>query len=275
MTFFPFPLLLSPEQERVLKKEYTLFSDALEKQQMLPAEYLTGLITRLRIVLDGLQITDYEHFRQQSEVQHPLAHFTHDDHDILNLPWGLAIGEAEHLYFSHSATLRGQTELPVFEPPAGGPLRILVMVAAPETDGERGRLRYEDEQMQIAEAFGPLLRRGDIEIHFTADGSEAALRQALAAPRYDIFHFSGHSEYSVADWSNLRTEGFLLLEEERSMQPCRFPATAFAALLNERPDRRPTLVFLSSCQSAQGGSGSGYTGVTGHLLEADLPGGWP
>ncbi len=272
MTFFHFPLVFSAEQESALRKEYALFSDALEKQAFLPSDYLDGLTTRLRKALDALQITNYEHFRQNSGLSHHLAHFTHDDYGILNLPWGLAIGEAEHLYFSRGASLREKSELCEFVPTTEGPLRILVMVAAPETDGERGRLRYEDEQMQIAEAFGPLLRRGDIEIHFTADGSEAALRQALDAPRYDIFHFSGHSEYSVADWATLRTEGFLLLEDERSMQPRRFLATDFAALLNERPDKQPSLVFLSSCQSAQGGGGKGYTGVTGHLLEAGIPG---
>lgn len=272
MNFYHFPLSLSPEQERELKQDYALFSEVLEKHGMVPPDFLAGLVARLRGALNGLQITDYERFRQNSQVPHNLVHFAHDDHAILNLPWQEAIGDAEHLYFSRGATLRGKTELPAFSAASEGPLRILVMVAAPETDGETGRLRYEDEQMQIAEAFGPLLRRGDIEIHFTADGSEQALRQALDAPRYDIFHFSGHSEYNVADWLTLRSEGFLLLEDELSMHPRRFAATAFAALLNERPEKRPSLVFLSSCQSAQGGTSGGYSGVTAHLLEAGIPG---
>ena len=138
---------------------------------MLHPDHLCGLGFRLRGVLDGLQITDYEQFRKGSEVQHNLAHFTHDDHEILNLPWSLALGEAEHLYFSRGTSLRGKQELPVFKSENTGPLRILIMIAAPETDGELGRLRYEYEQMQIAESFGLLLGRGDIEIHFTADGS--------------------------------------------------------------------------------------------------------
>jgi len=272
MNFYHFPLALSPEQERELKQDYALFSEVLEKHGMVPPDFLAGLVTRLRGALDGLQITDYERFRQNSTVQHNLVHFAHDEHAILNLPWQEAVGDAEHLYFSRGATLRGKTELPPFTAASEGPLRILVMVAAPETDGESGRLRYEDEQMQIAEAFGQLLRRGDIEIHFTADGSEQALRQVLDAPRYDVFHFSGHSEYAVADWLTLGTEGFLLLEDERSMAIHKLPATTFAALLNERPDKRPSLVFLSSCQSAQGGTGGGYSGVTAHLLEAGIPG---
>ena len=237
------------------------------------SEHLNGLVSRLRTALDGLQIVDLDRFSPNAEVSHNLAHFTHDDHDLLNLPWDLAIGAAEHLCFSRGTTLRNKSELKDFVPKNAGPLRILVMVAAPETGGENGRLRYEDEQAQIEEAFGPLLRRGDIEIHFTADGSEAALRQALNAPGYDIFHFSGHSEYEVADWANPNArEGFVLLEDETSMAPRRLPASAFAALLNERPEKRPSLVFLSSCQSAQGSSGSGFTGVTGRLLEAGISG---
>ena len=217
MNFYHFPLVLTPEQERELKQEYQLFSEAVTACHRLTplTDYLSGLTFRLRQILDSLQITDYERFRQGSEVQHNLAHFTHDDHEVLNLPWNLTLGEAEHLYFSRGTGLRGQQELPVFKPENMGPLRILVMVAAPETDGEAGRLRYEEEQALIAEAFGPLLRRGDIEIQFTADGSEAALRQALDAPRYDIFHFSGHSEYAVADWANVhQREGYLLLVYE-------------------------------------------------------------
>ncbi|MEZ4941625.1 MAG: tetratricopeptide repeat protein [Saprospiraceae bacterium] len=273
MNFYHFPLALSPEQEGELKQDYALFSEVLEKQAIVPPDFLAGLVGRLRGALDGLQLTDYERFRQNSQVPHNLVHFTHDDHAILNLPWQEAIGDAGHLYFSRGATLRGKAELPAFRSASDGPLRILVMVAAPETDGESGRLRYEDEQLQIAEAFGPLLRHGGIEIHFTADGSEQALRQAFDAPRYDIFHFSGHSEYDVHDWMNVHAhEGFLLLEDERSMRPHRFPAANFAALLNERPEKTPALVFLSSCQSAQGASGGGYSGVTGRLLEAGIPG---
>ncbi|MBK8969240.1 MAG: CHAT domain-containing protein [Lewinellaceae bacterium] len=273
MNFYHFPLALSPEQEGELKQDYVLFSEVLEKQAIVPPDFLAGLVGRLRGALDGLQLTDYERFRQNSQVPHNLVHFTHDDHAILNLPWQEAIGDAGHLYFSRGATLRGKAELPAFRSASDGPLRILVMVAAPETDGESGRLRYEDEQLQIAEAFGPLLRHGGIEIHFTADGSEQALRQAFDAPRYDIFHFSGHSEYGVLDWMNVQAhEGFLLLEDERSMRPHRFPAANFAALLNERPEKTPALVFLSSCQSAQGASGGGYSGVTGRLLEAGIPG---
>jgi len=272
MNFYHFPRALSPEQEHELKQDCALFSEVLEKQAIVPPDFLAGMVARLRGALDGLQLSDYERLRQNAQVAHNLVHFTHDAHAILNLPWQEAIGGADHLFFSRGAALRDKGELPTFPVASDGPLRILVMVAAPETGGESGRLRYEDEQMQIAEAFGQLLRRGDIEIHFTADGSEQALRQALDAPRYDIFHFSGHSEYAVADWLTLGTEGFLLLEDERSMAVSKLPATTFAALLNERPDKRPSLVFLSSCQSAQGGTSGGYSGVTAHLLEAGIPG---
>ena len=72
------------------------------------------------------------------------------------------------------------------------PLRILIMISSPEDSSYNAILNYENEEIAILKSFEQLLQSGDVEIHFTNNGSLFELREKVQNNKYSIFHFSGH-----------------------------------------------------------------------------------
>ena len=255
--YSPFSLQLDPGQEANLLQVHVELNKLMEKALPLPH----GLQQRIKTQLsDTLQAQpDWAAWAANVYTPRVLA-LQHPDNRILNLPWELALEEHAHLFLSKN------TAAPVDAYTANNPLplKILVMVSAPEDSTVRSRLSFEEEELHILRACAPLFETGQVQIHFTDDGSLADLRQKLHDNHYHILHFSGHGVYHEG-------QGYLELEDEYSMRRQQATASQFAAALAATPEHLPALVLLSSCQTAQGGQDANLSGVANELLKAGVP----
>lgn len=268
------PLSFPPEQAQTLRREQTLLSEALERRGRLEPDHLARLRARLGEALDGQPAAApgwLEQLREDARVRPHRIHLTVADakDELLGLPWHLVAEDCPNLLISKGLPLRGSADLPTYEPDLPLPLKILVMVAAPDHSGA-GRLDYEAEEKIILDALAPLMRTGEVEVDFTDDGSLASLQRALADNRYHVLHVSGHSTYSARNPGEA-PEATLLLEDVFSMRASPTTAADFAAVLAIDEERLPSLVLLSSCQSGQGSATGGFRGVAHRLMQAGVP----
>ena len=117
-----------------------------------------------------------------------------------------------------------------------GPLRILAVIASPETGGGE-LLDYEAELAAIIDAVDPARRGEGAYVEVLNWGSLAAIRAALLARRYHVLHLSCHAR-----------PGELLLEDAAGRADWvgagRFAAEGLPA------DRGVPLVVLAGCSTA-------------------------
>ncbi|WP_421795404.1 tetratricopeptide repeat protein [Haliscomenobacter sp.] len=250
-------LQLSSEQNATLLKSYATLSTFLERAVPIPKNFHHTLKQQLSIILRTQN--SWTDLLEDFNSRH-LLHLQHPDNRILNLPWELAIEDHPHVLLSKSTIALGAT----YSADNPLPLKILVMVASPENSIVRRRLSFEEEELEILRACGPLFETGQVHIDFTDDGSLANLRQKLQENYYHILHFSGHGIYHNG-------QGYLEMEDEYSLQSELISAKEFAETLIARPEHLPGLVLLSSCQTAQGGQDSNFSGVANELLRVKVP----
>ncbi len=274
MTPYILPLAFSPETAARLRREQQQLAQALEQKGVVDEFLIKSLRAALSDALDSQAAGGpgyLDRLREDARVRPTYLHLTaHEEADeLLNLPWHLLAEGCPNLFISKGLPLRGEDGLAEYVPDLALPLKVLVMVAAPDHSGA-GRLDYEAEEKIILDALSPLMRSGDVELSFTDDGSLASLQRSLAENRYHVLYFSGHSSYGARN-PGQPPEATLLLEDEFSMAPAPTSAADFAAVLAADESRRPGLVLLSSCQSAQGGAEGGFRGVAYRLMQAGVP----
>jgi CHAT domain-containing protein len=185
---------------------------------------------------------------------HYCIRLMHQDNEILNLPWSMAVdnqsqkqpGNIERLYLTNSIP-GGVEGKGTDSPKAPAPLKILVMISSPEDSEWKHRFSYEEEEYAILKAFEPLMQKGGVEVDFTEDGSLEALERKLKANRYHILHFSGHAVFKEKDKA-----GYIQLEDPLNLKTHLASAQDFANAVNCHPRHRVPMVMLSSCQTAQG-----------------------
>ncbi len=256
-TYFPISLGLDAVQEKELLQLHESLGKLLEKAQPIAHPQHEAIKQQLSSILHAQPA--WTACMADPYVQRVLA-LQHPDSRILNLPWELALEGRERLYLSKNTLAPGSNYVP--DNPL--PLKILVMVSSPEDSPVRRRLSFEEEELAILRACGNLFETGQVQIDFTEDGSLHNLRQNLKDNHYHILHFSGHGVFHEG-------QGYLELEDEYSQQRKICTAQDFAAALSATPEHLPALVLLSSCQSAQAGQDSNFSGVAQELLRSKVP----
>ncbi|MDZ4682020.1 MAG: hypothetical protein SGI94_16390 [Saprospiraceae bacterium] len=88
----------------------------------------------------------------------------------------------------------GSDEWRTFAPDLPLPLKVLVMVAAPESD-KSARLDYESEENIVLDALSPLMRSGEVEVDFPMTAhwkaSSAGSAFAIGAAFFGVCIVSG------------------------------------------------------------------------------------
>ncbi|MDT7842566.1 tetratricopeptide repeat protein [Streptomyces justiciae] len=164
-----------------------------------------------------------------------------DDPEWVDLPWETLTvpGMARPLVLSEQVelyrTMRGECSPVAVRVP--GPLRILAVVASPESGGGE-LLDYELELGRILDAVDPARSRQGAYVRVLNWGSVAEIRTALDQERFHILHLSCHAK-----------PGVLLLEDERGKAD---EVDAQRFLTEVLPsDRGVPLVVLAGCSTAR------------------------
>jgi tetratricopeptide (TPR) repeat protein len=145
-----------------------------------------------------------------------------------------------------------------------GPLRILVAIASPEVNSQRGELLdYEAELNRILDAVDDPRREERTYVRMLNQGTVRALREALTLQRFHVLHLSCHAR-----------PGLLVLEDDEGRADL-VDAARFAAEVLP-PDRGVPLLVLSGCSTALpelsgGGGEAALPGLARELLARGVP----
>ena len=181
---------------------------------------------------------------------------------LWRLPWEYLHDGAEFLAlqgrFLLSRRPHGLAEL---DPPAAAlPLRILVVVSAPD---DQRPLDSEKEIGAIQEALDEAVRQGWVEAKYLDDATLDAIGDAVRSFQPHVLHYTGHGKYD-----DKQARSYLALETEEGK-------TKAAGIAELRPHllagRELRLVVLSGCQTAQTSAVDAFSGVATGLLQADVP----
>lgn len=178
-----------------------------------------------------------------------IFHLVHDDNDVLNLPWHLAL--EDHVLIS---VTKGINELSEESKKIQLPLKILAFLTSPT--GEDPNI-YNEEKRLLLSAVSPHDNRL-VEIDFTEDGSLESLERSLTDRRYDMVYYSGHGNYEDG-------KTYLQVEEKLNGAGLRIEASQFIKILADS-NNVPEVVILSSCKTAAGKAREEFEGVTHQLL---------
>lgn len=254
-----------------LKESFGRVVAFLEKGGTLNLRVLEELQEGLSAVIagDGPIREVLEQAAKGSDFFH--VNLCHQDAEVLNLPWGMALdpvsgrmlSEVPQVFISKNVITKEKE--PALPGPAGGPLKILVMISSPKDVVQEGRLHYEEEERQVLRAFEPLFQAGEVQVDFTDNGSLQALRSKVELNNYHILHFSGHG-----DFDEKKGQGILQLEDPVSLKSKTVDALSFAEALL-KPGHTIPLVVLSSCRTAKARYEKGAAGITGTLLQKGIP----
>lgn len=184
---------------------------------------------------------------------------------LANLPWELIRDpQRDHLALSRMTpvvrTVRQLNIRPTVS--LDPPLRVLVMIAAPEQiDGTKlGKLDVEGEWTRLEEATAELRRAGQLEIVRLERATQRALQQRLRSGVYHIFHYIGHS-----DFDDFAQQGVLIFESESDpTRGVKVSASALGLELGEESTIR--LVVLNSCHSGRMVERDALASIAGNLV---------
>jgi hypothetical protein len=174
--------------------------------------------------------------------------YLHDGHDFLVL----------HGRFLLSRVPHGLGEM---QPsPAPLPLRILVVIAAPD---DQKPLDTEEEIGVIQTALDEAVRAGRVQVEYLDDATLPAIGEALRRFQPHVLHYTGHGKYDEE-----AERSFLALEDDSGK-------TKPAGIKELRPylkDARDLrLVLLSGCQTACTSDVDAFSGVATGLLRESIP----
>ena len=184
--------------------------------------------------------------------------------ETLRLPGPAEVGPPLVLH-PHVKLYRAVSDLgPTPAMAIAGPLRILVAIASPEADSQRGELLdYEAELNRLLDAVDSPRREERTYVRILNQGTVRALHEALALQRFHVLHLSCHAR-----------PGVLVLEDDEGRADL-VDAARFAAEVLP-PDRGVPLLVLSGCSTAlpEPGGGAGEAalpGVARELLARGVP----
>jgi len=266
-------LNISDEHTESLKKQFNHVVDAIEKNRFVSPSDLNPLCDLLSEIINNQDqfVSICENKLNSGDFF--VIHIQHKDPEILNLPWLLAkdylsnkrIEDIRQIYLMND--ILDETGKPfsdISADLASLPLKILVMVSSPIDSTYKQRLDYETEENAILHAFESLLQKGEVEIHFTNNGSLEELNAKVSLNHYHILHFSGHGTFQNG-------QGYLLLEDEFTLKSKLTKGNEFAKALLREDGRRIPFILLSACQSAAGSVEKGFNSITKELLEHGFP----
>ncbi len=169
-------------------------------------------------------------------------------------------------------------------PPAPLPLRVLVVVSAPD---DQHPLDTEEEIGVIQQALDEAVRQGRVRVSYLDDATLEAVGDALRRFQPHVLHYTGHGVYGrlcprcramnhgrsdvckcEADLKKVLPTSFLALEDE-SGKTKSADIRELRPHLKAVPDLR--LVVLSGCQTAQTSDVDAFGGVATGLLAERLP----
>lgn len=257
-------LAITPQETHELKEHHRILIEKLNKGRSLQWEYIAALIQDMKKVFR--QQPGLAAFWEQvhsSQHKHHYLHLIHDNKEILNLPWQMVI-EAEEYPFVYISKSFPQKIVNDLYPTQAKPLKVLIMISSPDDLGITHRLSYEDEEKAILNALAPLWKTGELQLDFTDYGSLEDLQAKLKQQQYHILYLSGHGTYR-------NNTGYLLLENQETLLSEFVTAEDFASVVVSKQEHIPALVILASCQTAQGNSEDGFTGVADELMHAGIP----
>ncbi|MEO0733090.1 MAG: hypothetical protein AAFZ52_09665 [Bacteroidota bacterium] len=188
-TYSHIPLEIPAAEQQVLFEAYDQLAAAIEQpQQPIAPVLFSDLRTLLRDTWAAQ--TGVSEVLAAADFTPQALRITADNTRLLNLPWRLAYPDVLQLSITKGST-DGLASRPVAIPDLHPlPLRVLVMISAPESGGT-GALNYEAEEERILDAFEPLFDLNQVEVDFCEGGSLATLKAKLAQQHYHILHFSG------------------------------------------------------------------------------------
>lgn len=193
-------LQISDADQQELKDIYSKIKKHISDTESFHWRNLIPLQEKLsQVIAEQAAITDI-----LNKMKAPGAHFCHlnihhPDAEILSLPWEIAcngddgtmLSEVERLFLSKRLLAPDiDLEKPAIAP---GPLKILVMISAPDDLPPQQRLNYEEEQFLLLKSFAPLIQKGEVVVDFTDDGSLDALKRKIEINNYHILHFTAES----------------------------------------------------------------------------------
>jgi len=174
--------------------------------------------------------------------------YLHDGHDFLALHGRFLLSRVPHGL--------GQMQ----PPPASLPLRVLVVIAAPD---DQKPLDTEEEIGVIQAALDEAVRAGRAQVEYLDDATLPAIGEALRRFKPHVLHYTGHGKY---DGETERS--FLALEDEGGN-------TRPAGIAELRPHLKDArdlrLMLLSGCQTAQTSDVDAFSGVATGLLQEHIP----
>jgi tetratricopeptide (TPR) repeat protein len=212
---------------------------------------------------DGVALTNFFQFNDAYRRRARLTLCLHPKAAALwRLPWEYLHDGQDFLCLTGRLLLNRRPEgLGELAPPqTAPPLRILVVIAAPDDQAE---LNVERELAVITDALDDAQREGLVRLEVLDDASLPALQDALGRQTYHVLHYTGHGVYDAA-----AQKGHLCFENDVG-QTRLVEAGDLRPLFVEARDLR--LVVLSACQSAQTGDLDAFEGVATGLLQADVP----
>jgi CHAT domain len=151
--------------------------------------------------------------------------------------------------------------------PRKGPLRILIMAAAPQIfEGERlDKLNGFVEVEKIRDAVRGSTREVEIVPGESLDDLQQVLFYNSSEQRhFDVFHFIGHG-----DLNEDSKEGYLLFKESDGANGVPIYANQLKELLSD--PWAPLLVVLNSCRGAQGYAGDMFSSTAATLSLGRVP----
>jgi hypothetical protein len=174
--------------------------------------------------------------------------YLHDGHDFLVLHGRFLLSRVPHGL--------GQMQ----PPPAPLPLRILVVIAAPD---DQKPLDTEEEIGVIQAALDEAVRAGRVQVEYLDDATLPAIGEALRRFQPHVLHYTGHGSYDKA-----KERSFLALEDDSGQTK----SVGIAELRPHLKDARDLrLVLLSGCQTARTSDVDAFSGVATGLLQEDIP----
>jgi hypothetical protein len=212
---------------------------------------------------DGGKLKAFLEFNDSYRRQARLTLALHGNASALwRLPWEY-LHDGDDFLVLHGRFLLSRVPygLAEMQPPSAPlPLRILVVIAAPD---DQKPLDTEEEIGVIQAALDEAVRAGRVQVEYLDDATLPAIGEALRRFRPHVLHYTGHGKYDEK-----AERSFLALEDDSGK-------TKNAGIKELRPHLKDArdlrLVVLSGCQTARTSDVDAFSGVATGLLRESIP----
>ena len=185
--------------------------------------------------------------------------------ELSDLPWEYLYDPLRRRFLCLSRRISVVRYLQLPDPvrplPVAGPLRILAVIAAPDSDADR--LDVEAEWANLGQALAGPIHDGRITLERLESATLPMLRRRLEASNWHILHFVGHGRFRTDDGV-----GELLLADGSGGGQAITGADLGVILQGHRSLR---LVVLNACEGARTGSADPFAGIAQTLVLQGVP----